>query len=235
MGVFNPIYLYGPSGCGKTHLLAATYHALIEKGVKVVYSRSQTFIDHVIHAMRSALMTPFRKTYRNADVLILDDIQLFSKKRACQEEFFHTFNTLHQEGKQIILSADLYPQALKQVEARLVSRFEWGIAAPIGALDGKHLRELLKKKAEVMNFPLDSVLSEFLLGTFSSHPKALCRALEALALRVHVREDLSEEQRRHLTLPMARSLLEDLITQEEQKELTPSKVIEIVANQYGFQ
>jgi chromosomal replication initiator protein len=231
---FNPIYIYGPSGCGKTHLLSATYHELINRGVKVVYSKSKTFIDHVIHAMRSAIVSSFRNKYRNIDVLILDDIHLFSKKSACQEEFFHTFNTLHQERKQIILSAEVCPQALNQIEPRLISRFEWGVSVPMKPIEGDCLSELLHKKSELMNFPISADISEFLINTFSGHPKVLCRALEALALRVHVRDDIPENERRSLSLPMVKGLLEDLIIQEQQKELTPSRVIEIVASHYGI-
>ena len=230
---FNPIFLYGPSGCGKTHLLAATYHQLKKKGVRVVYSRAQTYVDHVIHAMRSHLMPDFRKTYRNADVLIIDDVQVFSKKSSCQEEFFHTFNMMHQEGKTIILSSDVYPQALNHVEPRLVSRFEWGIAIPLAAVDTKTFPLILKKKSEAMNFPLDPSVSEYLIQTFSSHPKALCRALEALVLRIHLREDLPENERCRVSQPLAASVLEDLVNKEAQKELTPSKVIQVVAAHYG--
>ena len=117
---------YGPSGTGKSHLLVAIAHTLKQRSLKVVYTRAETFTEHVVSAIRSGEMSTFRHCYRNIDVLIIDDVHIISRKGATQEELFHTFNTLHLAGKQIILSAKCAPQELQFIEPRLVSRFEWG-------------------------------------------------------------------------------------------------------------
>src|ERR1700722_9176206 len=124
---FNPIYLWGGSGCGKTHLLMALAHAFNKRGLHALYTRAETFTEHMISAIRSSEMQSFRKAYRHVDVLLVDDVHLFPPKSATQEEFFHTFNTLHTAGRQIILSSKCAPAMLEEIEPRLVSRFEWGI------------------------------------------------------------------------------------------------------------
>ena len=133
-------------------------------------------------------MSLFRQAYRNADVLLVDDVQVFSRKGATQEEFFHTFNTLHLAGKQIILSANCPPQELQLIEPRLVSRFEWGIVLPLKSLQLQERKEMLQGKAASLQFPLSPKVVDFLLETFTSTPKALIKAFEALVLRLHVGE-----------------------------------------------
>jgi chromosomal replication initiator protein len=134
---FNPIYLFGRSGTGKTHLMMSAASALRTLGLRALYVRADTFTEHVVNAIRAAEMQMFRKAYRNVDALLIDDIEIFSRKSATQEELFHTFNTLHVEGKQIILSAKCPPNELKLIEPRLVSRFEWGIVRK--RTDERHL------------------------------------------------------------------------------------------------
>ena len=132
-GTYNPIFLYGPTGCGKTHLLMATAHQLKKAGKNVFYVRTETFTEHVIRAFRTTSLQEFRPTYRNLDCLILDDVQMLKGKNTTQEELFHTFNRLHTQGMQIVLSSNTSPRELEGIEERLKSRFEWGITLPLSA------------------------------------------------------------------------------------------------------
>lgn len=233
LGAFNPIYLYGRGGSGKTHLMMATVNALRQKGLNVIYCRAETFTDHVVTAIRAGEMSVFRQAYRNIDVLCIDDVHVFSRKGATQEELFHTFNTLHLAGKQIILSSNCAPGELQHIEPRLVSRFEWGIVVPLEVVDQQHIAAILQKKAEAFRFPLHPKVANFLLETFTSSTKSLTRALEALILRTHLQES-STRSIVGVTVQSARHQLEDLIHEEERTALTPSKVVKAVAEQFGI-
>lgn len=229
LGTFNPIFVYGPSGSGKSHLLIGLAHALTSNGYKVVYSRAETFTEQVVSSIRAGEMSQLRQIYRNVDVLIIDDLQVFSRKLATQEEFFHTFNTLHIEGKQIVLASNCYPQELQHIEPRLVSRFEWGIALPVKIVSQDNLKKILEIKAKALKFPLSNIVMEFLVETFTSNPKSLIRAFEALVLRIHLDPRYTLAQ---LTLPTTKSLLADLIEAELKKVITPSLIIQAVAEHY---
>jgi len=227
LGSLNPVYIYGISGSGKTHLLQSVTHALRNSGLKAIYARADTFTDHVVTAIRASEMSHFRQAYRNVDALIIDDVHVFSRKGATQEEFFHTFNALHLEGKQIILSANVSPSELHLIEPRLVSRFEWGIVLPLAVHTHDELKAILNKKAESLNFYLHPKLIDFLLETFTSNCKYLVRALEALILRTHDTGKL-------MTVPVAKQILADLILEEEQNTLTAQKILKSVAEQFGI-
>jgi chromosomal replication initiator protein len=228
---FNPFYLYGSSGSGKTHLLMSIAHAARQKKMNVIYVRAETFTDHVVAAIRGGEMTYFRNIYRNVDVLIIDDVHILSRKTATQEELFHTFNTLHLAGKQIILSANCSPQELQLIEPRLVSRFEWGIVLPLKILDGNQREKMLEIKSKALNFPLPKTIIEFLVQTFTSNPKALTKAFEALVLRLHLD---SQQSLNKLSLRSVQVLLSDLILEEQKSILTPERIVQAVAEQYGL-
>lgn len=230
---FNPIYLYGPSGTGKTHLLMATAAALSQQNLSVAYVRAETFTEHVVTAIRAGEMSLFRNSYRNVDVLIIDDVHFFAKKWATQEELFHTFNTLHVAGKQILLSADSSPSELQYIEPRLISRFEWGIVLPLDLIEKEERKTLLKMKASALNYPLNPDVSEFLLDSFASSPKAICRALEALVLRSHLKQE-AHHSSMQLNVPFVQQYLSDLIIDEQKRALTPEKIIQSVAGYYGI-
>lgn len=229
---FNPIYLFGRVGSGKTHLMMATANRLKEKGLKVTYVRSDTFTEHVVKAIRAGEMQTFRKAYRNIDVLLVDDIEIFSRKGATQEEFFHTFNTLHTEGKQIILSSSSPPGELQYIEPRLVSRFEWGITVPLQVLPKEEMRKLLHRRQTQLEFPLPEEVCDFLLETFGGNTKSLLRSLEALILRSHLNRGLGKTS--VLTLDLVKQTLADLIQEEEKAIITPGKIIRTVADYYGI-
>ena len=233
LAAFNPIYIHGPSGSGKTHLLMSTAHCLRQQGFRVIYARGETFTEHVVTAIRAGEMQTFRRAYRNIDVLLLDDVQIFSRKGATQEEFFHTFNTLHVEGKQIIISANCAPGELQLIEPRLVSRFEWGIVLPLTPVPNSKKEELLTTRLSAMNFPLTEDLKRYLIKSFASNSKSLCRAVEALALRSHLRPGKAGGKI-PLTPKDAEKLLEDLLKDEFESAITPEKIVQATAEFYGI-
>ncbi len=228
LGSMNPIYVHGISGTGKTHLLQAATQALRDHGFNALYTRADTFTDHVVYAIRSGEMSAFRQTYRNADVLLIDDVHIFSRKAATQEELFHTFNTLHLSGRQIILSSHCSPAELQSIEPRLVSRFEWGIVLPLAIYSEKELKAILQNKAKSFNFPLHEKVASYLIETFKSSSKALIRSLEALMLRMTGNQGI-------LSVPAAKALLQDLILEEESKSLTPLKIVQIISDYFGVE
>lgn len=234
LGFFNPIYIHGGSGTGKTHLLMAASHTLQQKGLRVLYSRAETFTEHVVSAIRSGEMSAFRETYRKSDVLIIDDIQVLSKKGATQEEFFHTFNTLHLENKQIILSANCAPAELHHIEPRLVSRFEWGVVLHLVSLNRDELALVLQQKAKLLKFSIHHKVIDFLLDHFTSGCKTLIKALEALVLRSHLNHQTSRQPIGHLTVPMTKQILQDLLLEERQHILTPEKILQKIAEVFGI-
>lgn len=231
---FNPIFLYGPSGSGKTHLLMATAQVLLSAGIKTIYSRAETFTEHLVSAIRMGNMSQFRDVWRSCDVLLMDDIDIFSKKVATQEEFFHTFNTLHLAGKQIILTSSTPPQDLTHVEPRLISRFEWGIVTPLHCPPPTKMSALLKKKEEALNFTIPAKVASYLIDTFRSSPKSLMEAFSALILRLHLDKKNSTQSLHQITSQTLSKLLSDLIEKEQRSTITPDKVIQIVAEQYGI-
>jgi chromosomal replication initiator protein len=230
LGTYNPIYLHGAEGTGKTHLLMATAKALSDKGIHALYARAETFTDHVVRAIRAGEMQLFRKAYRNIDVLLIDNIQLLARKGATQEELFHTFNTLHLAGRQLILAADCAPGELKSVEPRLVSRFEWGLAVQLHPPSEKEMRLILADRAQMLGLKLSKEIADFLIATFSRSLKVTVRALEALILRAHLEKGATQ-----LNLATARRFLSDLINEEADSLLTTDRIVEKVAGHFGIQ
>lgn len=231
LGAFNPIYLYGGVGSGKSHLLMSLATALKNKGLNVLYVRAETFTDHVVSAIRAGEMSQFRQAYRNIDALLIDDVDVFSRKGATQEEFFHTFNTLHLQGKQILLTSQSHPQGLQLIEPRLISRFEWGIVLPLHAPKPEEFRFILENKSAAFDFSLSLPIKEFLLQHFQRNTKSLIKALETLVLRSHLDKGITNQILNPATLG---HLLKDLIIEEEEAALTPTKIVRIVAEYYGI-
>lgn len=233
LGVFNPIYLHGGAGTGKTHLLMAVAQALRAHGLQVLYTRAETFTAHVVTAIRAGEMSIFRQAYRTHDVLIFDDVQVLARKSATQEELFHTFNTLHLSGKQILLSASCPPSELEMIEPRLVSRFEWGIVLPLENLNSEEIRHLFTAKMEALRFPLHESVVNYFLETFAT-PKALMRALQAFILRIHLNSETEALPPQRLKLSHVKFLLSDLIEDEERFALTFEKIVQAVAEHFAI-
>ncbi len=224
--LFNPIFLSGGPCSGKTHLLQAFAKELQINNKQVLYVKSETFTENVVNAIRSGNMQEFRKAHRHIDVLLVDDVQHFSKKFATQEEFFHTFNSLQTIGKQIILSANTLPSLLENIEPRLISRFEWGLSLSIAKLEEKDLMLMTKKRSYELGLSLSEPCIKFLVQSFDSSPKSLQRSLEALYLRSKPKAALTPET--------IKKILKDLLQEEEIGVLTPEKIVSYVANFYNI-
>jgi len=231
--LINPVYLYGPEGSGKTHLLMAFANKLKAMGYNAIYARGDTFTEHFVKSIRSGEMTYFRTLYRNADVLIIDDIHTFSRKAATQEEFFHTFNALHTLNKQIILSSNVSPQFLQLIEPRLVSRCEWGIVLELKPLQGKEIVQLIEKKARLLRMPLLPRIVAFLAESFPNSPYTAVKALQALALRSHLVQGRKVHDQNNI-LAHVKAALADIIEEDKTRALTPQKIIKAVAERYGI-
>lgn len=225
-GSFNPLFLFGPPGCGKTHLLMACANKLHKSGLSVFFVHAETFTEHVVKAIRNSEMQNFRNIYRNQDVLIIDDVHYLAYRQATQEELFHTFNALHTQGKQIILSGLTTPSLIEGIEPRLTSRFEWGISLELHPLSKKKFARVLRNRAHLHHFPLTDLLISFLLDAFSSSTHAIMRSLEALMLRQKTQDPLSPEQAAHL--------LSDLLEEEKKQKLTEQKILTVTSTYFGI-
>lgn len=224
--IYNPIYLYGPKGVGKTHLLMGAAHQLTSLGTHAIYVHSDTFTEHVIRAFREGSLLEFRNSYRDIKTLIIDDIHLLARKSATQEELFHTFNRLHTSEIQIILSGNCPPQQLKNIEDRLISRFEWGLTLPLTAPTYAMKKHILTKKIQSFSLVLDAICQEFLLKTFQNL-HTLIRAVNALVLRSHSSKSICD-------LDVIKTVLNDLIEKEKTSLLSPQKILKTVAENFGI-
>jgi chromosomal replication initiator protein len=228
LNTFNPIFIYGKESTGKTHLLQGAAQAFIEKGYNVLYVKAQRFTEHVVTAIRQGDMLDFRQTYRNLDILIIDDIHLLTGKNATQEEFFHTFNTLHTQKKQIILSSKLPSAHLQGIAERLISRFDWGISLAIETPNINDLKKIIIHKAKSFDINLPDSSVSFLMNTFQNNPTAIYRAIKALIIRSH-----SNQIEKYDTVNI-KNLLSDLIEEEAKPLLSPQTIIEHTAEYFDL-
>lgn len=208
---YNPLFLHGGVGLGKTHLMHAIGHYVMQHHprLKLLYISSERFMNEMINAVRFDKIMEFRSTYRSVDVLLVDDIQFVSKKEGTQTEFFHTFNSLHDAQKQIVISSDRPPQAIEALEERLRSRFTWGLAADIQAPDFETRVAILKKKAESEAVPLPDDVAMLI----ASRIKTNIRELEGSLIRLIAYASLT---RKPLTTELTREVLGSLFDHEEQ-------------------
>jgi chromosomal replication initiator protein len=220
---YNPLFLYGGVGLGKTHLLHAIGNACHQRGLNVLYVSSEEFTNDMINAIRTHTNQAFREKYRSADVLLVDDIQFIAGKESTQEEFFHTFNTLHGQDKQIIVSSDRPPKALNTLDERLRSRFEWGLTADIQPPDLETRLAILRSKAERNG----RQIPDEILETIARRVQSNIRELEGALNRVLAFSDLSGTM---LTPHLVDVALADLLPQRS--DVDPGKIIELVAKEW---
>ncbi len=225
---YNPLFIYGGVGLGKTHLMQAIGQAALAKkrGSKVVYLTSETFTNEFIDAIQNSTLVKFRKRYRQADVLLIDDIQFLADKGRTQEEFFHTFNTLFDGHKQIVLSSDRPPNEIANLETRLVSRFEWGLTAELQPPDVETRVAILRKKAATMEVVLSSEILEFLANRIRTN----VRRLEGALMRVASYASLNEGKLPNLE--KVEHLLKDLLQEEARRAITIDQIKNRVAEYY---
>ena len=227
---YNPLYIYGGPGLGKTHLMHSIGHFIIDQNpdTKVLYVTSEEFTNEVIESIRngnSSAMTKFRDKYRTVDVLMIDDIQFIIGKESTQEEFFHTFNTLQTQGKQIILTSDKPPKEMETLEERIRSRFEWGLMADIGMPDYETRMAILRKKAESDNFNIDDDVLNYIATNIKSNIRELEGALNKLLA-------FNNLERTDITMEIAERELANIITPDKPREITPQLIIEVVSEHY---
>ena len=236
--VYNPLFLYGGVGLGKTHLMHSIAHFILEKDPKkkVLYVTSEAFTNELIESLRSGKtgnelpMTAFRDKYRNVDVLLIDDIQFIIGKESTQEEFFHTFNHLHVAGKQIIISSDKPPKDIETLEARLRTRFEWGLIADISAPDYETRMAILKKKIESDQLERYHI-PEDVLQFIATNIKSNIRELEGSLNKLIALYKLKNEE---INISLAAEALKDLISPDENRKITPELIIETVSEHFGI-
>lgn len=225
---YNPFFVYGGSGLGKTHLLQAIGHHVLSHGksARVIYLSSEQFTNEFIDAIRNGTLVKFRKKYRQADILMIDDVQFLAGKERSQEEFFHTFNTLHDGHKQIVLSSDRPACEIEKLEQRLVSRFEWGMTTDLQPPDMETRMAILQKKAEGMQIRLAPWVFEFLADRIRNN----VRRLEGALMRVASYSSLSPQE---LTPEAIENLLRDIFQEQAKRAVTVDQIQRKVAEHFG--
>lgn len=225
--VYNPFFIYGGVGLGKTHLMHAIGHRImqIHPEAKILYITSEKFTNDFINAIMSGHPESFRNRYRNIDVLLIDDIQFLAKKEQTQEEFFHTFNALHEANKQIIISSDRPPKDIPTLEDRLRSRFEWGLTTDIQSPDLETRIAILRKKALLENITMPNDVIVYISTRIDNN----IRELEGAFNRVNAFSFLN---RKPITIELAMESLKDLFPKNKTRQITPQRIQEIVASHF---
>ncbi len=229
--MYNPLFIYGGAGLGKTHLMHSIAHFILAENPdkKVIYVTSEAFTNELIEAIRNGnntVISSFREKYRSVDVLLIDDIQFIIGKESTQEEFFHTFNELHGNKKQIIISSDKPPKEIKTLEARLRSRFEWGILADISSPDYETRMAILHKKEETDGYNINNEVIEYIATNIKSNIRELEGALNKLVALSHL-------ENKEITVALAEEALKDIISPDQKREITPQLIIDTVAEHFN--
>ena len=236
--IYNPLFLYGGVGLGKTHLMHSIAHFILENDPtkKVLYVTSETFTNELIDALKigkngnELAMTTFREKYRNNDVLLIDDIQFIIGKESTQEEFFHTFNHLHVSGKQIIISSDKPPKDIETLEARLRTRFEWGLIADISSPDYETRMAILQKKVELdglERYHIPNDVMQYIANNIKSNIRELEGSLNKLIAMANL-------ENKSIDIPLAADALKDMISPDNAREITPELIIEVVSEHFNI-
>ena len=226
---YNPLFIYGGSGLGKTHLIQAVAHYTLDKdpNSKVLYVTSENFTNELIESIKTNTTVEFRRKYRELDVLIIDDIQFIIDKDNTQEEFFHTFNTLREDKKQIILSSDRPPKELNGLPDRLINRFESGVLADIGYPNYEIRMAILKKKAETEQLNISNDILEFIANNITSNIRELEGALNKICVYYKI-----TNSNKPIDLPLAEEALKDIIKPDKIHEITPDLIIDTVCDHF---
>ena len=236
--IYNPLFIYGGVGLGKTHLMHSIAHFILENdpSKNVLYVTSETFTNELIDALKAGktgnelAITKFREKYRNNDVLLIDDIQFIIGKESTQEEFFHTFNHLHVSGKQVIISSDKPPKDIETLEARLRTRFEWGLIADISAPDYETRMAILRKKEELDGldrYHIPDDVMQYIANNIKSNIRELEGSLNKLIA-------LSNLENKPIDISLAAEALKDMISPDSNRPVTPELIIDIVSDHFNI-
>ncbi len=226
---YNPLFLYGGAGLGKTHLMHSIAHYIImnKPNMRVLYVTSEKFTIELIDCVRKNNTDDFRNKYRNIDVLLIDDIQFIIGKESTQEEFFHTFNSLYEEHKQIIISSDKPPKDMQILDERFRSRFEWGLIADIQPPDYETRMAILKKRAELDGITIENDIMSYVATNVKSNIRELEGALNKICV-------YSKLKRKPVDLELAQEALKDLIVPDGEREVTPELIVDIVCEHFDI-
>lgn len=234
--VYNPLFIYGATGIGKTHLMQAVAHELLQRnpGMRVLNMGAEQFTNEYINAIQTRTTNEFRRRFRECDLLLIDDVHFLKGKEATQEEFFHTFNSLYENGRQIIMTSDRPPSEIPGIEARLVTRFQWGMVADIELPDLELRIAILRKKSEVDQ--LQQTIPDEVIRFLAEHIRSSVRELEGAVIRLLAYSSL---RRRDITIALAQEALRDKLRRDDNGRLselapiTPERIQEIVASEWG--
>ncbi|MHB8144303.1 MAG: chromosomal replication initiator protein DnaA [Vulcanimicrobiaceae bacterium] len=226
---YNPLFLYGGVGLGKTHLMHAIGHRVMldNPTANVVYVSSEKFTNEFIIAIKNNQTLEFRNKYRHVDLLLIDDIQFLEGKEQTQEEFFHTFNSMHESGRQLVISSDRPPKEIQTLESRLRSRFEWGLLTDIQSPDLETREAILRKKAESEKIPVPDEVTSFIAKVIPSN----IRELEGALIRVVAFASLTKSQ---ITVDLAAEVLKNAVAQVPLRRVTVASIKEKVAKAHGL-
>jgi len=224
---YNPLFIYGGVGLGKTHLLQAVGHELSKKTDKILFVSCEKFTNDYVQAVKNGQVKSFKDRYRSVDLLLIDDIQFMAGKDGTQEEFFHTFNDLHQANKQIVLTSDRPPKSIPALEKRLLSRFEWGMIADVGQPDMETRLAILEKKCKEKNYLLENDILTYIANNIQSNIRELEGALNRL-IAYH------EFNNYKPTIETAKSILAGLMSSYQQKSTSPKTIIDAVSRFYDI-
>ncbi len=225
---YNPLFIYGGVGLGKTHLINAIGNEIYKnnKSMKICYYSSERFTNELINSLRHAKMNEFRNKFRSIDILLIDDIQFIAGKKSTQEEFFHTFNSLYESHKQIIVTSDKFPKEIPDLEERLRSRFEWGLIADIQAPDTETKQAILKMKADQNNIKMPEDVIYFIANSITNN----VRELEGYLIRIGAYSSLTSTP---ISVEMAKKILKDILI-ENNREITIEKIQKNVADHFNI-
>lgn len=231
--IYNPLFIYGGVGLGKTHLMHSIANFILKsnENAKILYVTSEKFTNELIDAIRNKnniSTTEFREKYRNNDVLLIDDIQFIIGKESTQEEFFHTFNALHESKKQIIISSDKPPKDIETLEERLRSRFEWGLTVDIQSPDYETRMAILRKKEELEGYNIDNEVIKYIATNIKSN----IRELEGALTKIVALSKL--DNNKEIDLALAEEALKDIISPGGTREITPEFIIQVVADHFNI-
>lgn len=231
--IYNPLFIYGGVGLGKTHLMHSVANFILKSNrkAKILYVTSEKFTNELIDAIRNKnniSTTEFREKYRTNDVLLIDDIQFIIGKESTQEEFFHTFNALHEEKKQIIISSDKPPKDIETLEERLRSRFEWGLTVDIQSPDYETRMAILRKKEELEGYNIDNEVIKYIATNIKSN----IRELEGALTKIMALSKL--DNNKEINIALAEEALKDIISPEGSKEVTPELILSVIAEHFDL-
>lgn len=226
--IYNPLFIYGGVGLGKTHLMQAVGNEILKKNpeAKILYVTSERFTNEFVQALSQGKADSFKSIYRNVDVLLVDDIQFLAGREGTQEEFFHTFNALHQNNRQVVMTSDRLPKEIPAIEERLVSRFEWGMIADIQAPDLETRLAILRTKAKEKNYNIEPEILTYIAETIQSNIRELEGALNRLMVYCQLNNTKP-------TIDQVKNILVNVITPPKKRGVSAKKIIEVVSDFYN--